>query len=247
LITHYQISAALWVVRAMDANGVSTTELDAAFHGAVTQGRFPRPDLFNAHQLLLSRGLLEIIDARTVPQKPILVIQKLADSEAIPLLAHLLMSVDDLETDDVERREEVGALGEEAVVAWCVDELKELGREDLAAQVQRVSLVSDHFGYDVSAPTLLDEGRMLEVKATTSTSTFRFFLTRNEYEVGRRNAQRWALVACRVVGNQATVIGWCRVSELERYIPDDANGRWTEALVYLPRYALLAGAPSAIP
>lgn len=248
-VTQYQISAALWVIRAVDEDGTDAPTLSAAFHNAVTQGRFPRPDLDNAHDLLLDCGLLVRLHGMVRHHGSLDTLLPLTDRDALPLLARLLSETDaGDEQDDEAKREALGVLGEDAVVAWCVAELQALGHSDLAKQVQRVSLISDRFGYDVSAPSTRDEARMLEVKTSGAASgkIFRFFLTRNEYEVGRRHPRRWALVACHLVGDDPSVVGWCRASELERYLPDDANGRWTEALVDLPINALLPGAPSAV-
>lgn len=251
LITDYQVSAALWVVRVVEeGGGTDSAALDLAFRNAVTQGRFSRPDLDNAIALLTERRLVYVVGGRTNRDERLAELAALPDETAMPLLATLLSSAAGSEdpSDVSARREIVGALGEEAVVTWCVEELFALGHHELVPQVRRVSLVSDRFGYDVSAPLIGAGSRMLEVKTSmaSSASTFRFFLTRNEYEVARRNAQRWALVACVSDGETASVLGWCRGSELARYLPDDGNGRWTEALVNLPRGALLSNVPSAL-
>lgn len=246
--TSYQVGAALWVIRAVDSQGSDVSALDRVFHQAATEGRFPRPDLDSAYRFLLDLGLLQTDGTQTLHHESLGILLPLSDETALPLLHRLLVLAQEPESADAARRAEIGELGEEAVVGWCVEELVELGHGALAGQVRRVSLVSDRFGYDVTAPTLEGLPRMLEVKASTaaSESTFRFFLTRNEYEVGRKHPAQWALVACAVANDHVSILGWCRVSEFERYLPDDGNGRWTEALVKLPRRALLPGAPAAI-
>lgn len=248
-VTEFQVDAAMWVVRAIDSGGTDSAALELAFRTAVTQGRFPRVDLDSALALLAGQRLVDIADGRNHHVESLSVLLALPDAEAAPLLAKLLGAGVEADTsDDGMSREIVGALGEEAVMAWCIEELRALGHHELVSQVQRVSLVSDRFGYDVSAPTIGSAARMLEVKTSRSrsTNTFRFFLTRNEYEVGRRNLRRWAMVACACDGESVDVLGWCRASEFERYLPDDGNGRWTEALVSLPRSALLSSVPSAL-
>ncbi|WP_188674686.1 protein NO VEIN domain-containing protein [Subtercola lobariae] len=249
-ISDFQISAALWVVRAVDEGGTGSATLDLVFRNAVTLGRFPRLDLDNALSLLVEHGLVVVSNGRVHRSENLRELLALPDPAAEPLLSTLLAAstASDTVIDGVDVREIVGALGEEAVVAWCVDELRALGHYEIVAQVRRVSLVSDRFGYDVSAPTIGTGPRMLEVKTSMSNSskTFRFFLSRNEYEVGRRNSRQWAMVACGFDGETATILGWCRASEFERYVPDDGNGRWTEALVNLPRSALMSSVPSAV-
>ncbi|WP_181135973.1 protein NO VEIN domain-containing protein [Rathayibacter sp. AY1E4] len=173
----------------------------------------------------------------------------LPDEEARQLLALLLRSTfrENPEADTT-RNAIVGAAGEEAVARWCVAELLAVGHAAIAHQVQRVSVVSDRFGYDVSAPVVGGGTRKLEVKTTTSpaSKTCQFFLARHEYEVGRRFPRSWALVACRMQNEGAIIVGWCRANELERFVPDDANGRWTEALISMPTSSLLPNAPSAV-
>jgi hypothetical protein len=130
---------------------------------------------------------------------------------------------------NAERLAEVGSIGEEHVVLECRDELSGLGREDLAAAVERVSLISDQLGYDVVAPTLNGETRRLEVKATRR-SAWRgeVFISRNEFEQGRVDPD-WALVVVEVDAlDEPTLAGWCRGEAIASLIPEDAHpmGRW---------------------
>jgi hypothetical protein len=74
--------------------------------------------------------------------------------------------------------------------------------------------------------------------------SIRFFLSRNEYEVGRRNPDQWALVACTFGAagvDSVDIVGWCRAITIQPYLPDDCGGRWTEALVRLPASQLRGG------
>jgi hypothetical protein len=114
-----------------------------------------------------------------------------------------------------------------------------------------VSLISDALGYDVNAPTLGAATRRLEVKTqgSNAAATVRFFLSRNEYEVGRRHTTSWALVMCCAPtgpSGAVEICGWCRADSLALYLPDDRNGRWTEAMVRMPTVALAAGFPPAV-
>ncbi len=138
-----------------------------------------------------------------------------------------------------------GALGEEHVSSECERWLRETGRPDLAAQVQRVSLVSDRLGYDVSAPDLGGTARQLEVKACSGPG-LRFFLTRNEFNVGSKFLT-WSLVIVRVDlrTQEATVAGWCSASAIKDLLPTDRddNAKWEVAMVRLPADALHPGLP----
>ena len=146
--------------------------------------------------------------------------------------------------DEMERRE-LGVRGEEFVVQQARAELEALGRHDLAAAVRRVSAVSDQLGYDVVAPTLIAT-RRLEVKTMgrREPGLMRFFLSRNEFEVGLRDPA-WALVACEVSGEkELSLLGWCRAAAVEPYVPiDSVGGRWAAAEIEVSVALLLPGLP----
>jgi len=248
-VSQFQSEAALWVIRAVDVGGTNEEALEVAFRSAVTSGRFPRLDLDGALSLLLDRGLLRSSRGRTEHVETLTPLLSLSDPALSPLLFSMLRAHSEMDVQSNEdERSLLGARGEDEVHRWCVTELVELGQRELVSQVQRVSLVSDRFGFDISAPSLRADSRMLEVKTSSSPSrtTFAFFISRNEYEVGKRNPERWSLVACQANADTVSVLGWCRASELERYLPDDGNGRWTEAQIRLPSRAFLPGVPSAV-
>ncbi|MDQ3659727.1 MAG: DUF3883 domain-containing protein [Actinomycetota bacterium] len=140
----------------------------------------------------------------------------------------------------------LGDLGERCVVAACRLQLETLGRDDLAAEVRQVSLISDQLGYDVTAPALDGSSRRLEVKAVRGAgSIVRLFLSRNEARVGLSDPG-WALVISRVTGDdQAAVVGWCRASSIEPLLPTDNadGGRWTSVELRLSVGDLHAGLP----
>jgi hypothetical protein len=151
--------------------------------------------------------------------------------------------------DDIRRRE-VGAIGEELVVASVRDELNELGRPDLAREVRHVSLQSDQLGYDISAPRVNGPPRLLEVKATTSPTSDNqvvVYLTRNEIEVGLRYPEQWVLVVCHVtnVGDRrGDVRGWSRATALATMLPTDSHSaRWETAAVRVSPELLEPGLP----
>ncbi len=152
---------------------------------------------------------------------------------------------------DLARRALVGEIGEEVVLAAARDELVGLGRPDLAARARRVSLESDHFGYDVLAPRARGANdRLLEVKSSISIGrSVHVYLTRNEAEVGTRE-RAWTLVVCNVTSldeRTGEVVGWCTRSELEPLLPNDQeSGRWEQARLSLSVDDLRSGLPSAV-
>ncbi len=143
--------------------------------------------------------------------------------------------------------ERLGELGECMVVQQSRQDLEDIGRNDLAASVQRVSLISDQLGYDVVAPTVGGKLRRMEVKTTTGVghSHIEIHLSRNEAAVGIRDPS-WALVVCRVRDDHAQeIVGWCRAAALASLLPGDmhARGKWETAKLLLEREMLIAGLP----
>lgn len=141
---------------------------------------------------------------------------------------------------------EIGADGEEAVVAACREYLLSKDRGDLADQVARLSLEDDTLGYDVTSPDCQGRRHHLEVKATRSIGTrVEFYLSRNEAVTGA-NDMSWALVIARQeisVPDGALamrVIGWLTYSDIAAVLPYDAapashlHGRWTTARITVP-------------
>ena len=143
---------------------------------------------------------------------------------------------------DADRLAALGSIGELHVVELCRAELVAAGREDLAAQVTRVSVFADDLGYDITAPTLTGASRRIEVKASRSGDVY---ISRNEFFAGRLDPD-WALV---VVGidsaDRPDLWGWLRGSVLEDLIPldRDAHGRWQSARLLGIRDRLELGLP----
>lgn len=250
----HQLRAALRVARFIDASGNDSWDVRDVYRHAMTKGEHPEPYLVDGEEILIRAGLVEQHEGRLIPLPGLGVVAALDDRTALELIGNQLPERDaDEAADDVVSevdRSRIGAIGEELVLELCRNELVSLGRSELAARVVRVSLVSDALGYDVLAPVLVGRTRRLEVKTGTrpAGTSFRFFLSRNEFEIGRRYVDSWALVACRLRpdGDDADVLGWCRVDALRPYLPDDHNGRWTEALVRLPLASLIHGLPPAL-
>ncbi|TMK40068.1 MAG: DUF3883 domain-containing protein [Actinobacteria bacterium] len=209
-----------------------------------------------AHETLLSHCLLAA-PPPWLNQEPLVI-----PPEAVPVLDALLPDAERREAFLIalgrrvqpEALEALGAVGEDCVTAAARAELEELGREDLAAAVRRVSLLSDQLGYDVVAPGPDDKTRRLEVKCSgrRADGLARFFLSRNEGEVGRRDPD-WALVYCQVDAatgagaEDVEIVGWCRARNLESYLPTDApGGRWRTVEITMPLTALFDGLPPAV-
>ncbi len=145
-------------------------------------------------------------------------------------------------------RAAIGSQGEEFVAERARDELTNLGLRDLAAQVRCLSEISDQLGYDVVAPRLGGK-RRFEVKTSgrQSDGLVHFYISRAEIDVGLRD-EDWALVACQMqIDRGIQLVGWCRASTLEPYLPLDAEGaRWMSAELSIPTTLFNPGLPPAI-
>lgn len=139
----------------------------------------------------------------------------------------------------------IGLAGELCVVVSCRVALIGAGRPDLADAVWHVSLISDAHGYDVRSPHASGGTSRLEVKtASTAGEIFHPIVTRNEVSYGLSDPT-WALVVCRHVDGQASVVGWCSIETFVDRLPSDSasGGRWKTAQVTLTVDDLTPGLP----
>lgn len=103
--------------------------------------------------------------------------------------------------------------------------------------VRHLSIVSDHFGFDLVAekPGTL---RRIEVKSSLSHTRHRVFLSRNECDVAERFPNEWELNHIVLHSNamerqdidaQSVLgLGWCSARELRSVLPaDGSHSRWT--------------------
>ncbi|MFC5265884.1 protein NO VEIN domain-containing protein [Kribbella qitaiheensis] len=244
--TEHQLRAAIRVARLIDTSGNQQDDVSLGFRMTSTLGQHSPDALLAAEALLMSAGLLTTLNG-TVHATPQLrqFVDLDDDDELLRIFSELLVA------DAADARAETGAAGEDHITEMLRRDLDHFGRPDLAAKVQRVSLLSDRLGYDVQAPMLVGHGlRRLEVKTQRSPQpgTMQFFITRHEYEVGKKYSSEWALVMCSIATgtDEVKIEGWCRAAALPAYLPDDRNSRWTEARVRLPTTLLIEGYPPAV-
>jgi hypothetical protein len=245
-ISEHHIRAAVEVARIIDATGNATEDARSAYKHNLSQGEHRGESLRAGEALLLRLGLLNEVDGRLHPTDALRVLARLDPVGAVEAVRRQTAL-----RGNQGLRALVGAAGEQVVIQNCVEDLAALGREDLSRQVQQVSLVDDSLGYDVHAPVIGDSrARMLEVKTSAGVleGVFEFFISRNEYDVGRRSPDDWSLVACTWTSSAqvATLLGWCRAASLTAYLPSDGAGRWTEARVRVPKAVFSTGIPPAV-
>jgi len=87
---------------------------------------------------------------------------------------------------EARKHKKLGDRGEKIVLELERKTLCEIGRNDLAKKVDRVSLKSDSYGYDIFSFDLEGKEKFIEVKATSSkVGTANFFLTANELKTAQ--------------------------------------------------------------
>jgi hypothetical protein len=140
-----------------------------------------------------------------------------------------------------------GDLAEIYVTEACRTQLVDMGREDLAGLVRRVSVSSDQLGYDITAPRLDGSSRRLEVKGTRAQgSQLLVVISINEAKVAARDPD-WFLVVCRVATDDTVVVlGWTTNALLQHRLPVDQvnRGGWLSAAVPINASELEAGLPA---
>lgn len=146
-------------------------------------------------------------------------------------------------------RSELGEKGEQHVVRKCRHQRKSAGYPKLARAVQQVSKWSDHFGYDILAPTIEGSYR-LEVKTTRRLGSHAtIHLTRNQARVGQHDP-RWSLVLCHAQQeDRIRLVGYSSGSELLPVLPEDIeddrgfHSKWAGVRLTLPVSSLRSGLP----
>lgn len=123
---------------------------------------------------------------------------------------------------NAEELKRIGDLGEKYVFSI----LEQTHTNELHSQLKHVSLKDDTLGYDIKGLSVQDAERpsYLEVKTTVKPviNTFEFYLSRNEFEVGRRN-RNWCIVAIAIKNGEPEVIGHLYCYQFESRIPRDLH------------------------
>lgn len=115
----------------------------------------------------------------------------------------------------------IGLEGENFVVA----ELKRTLDTDLHHGIHHISLEDDGAGYDIAAPSHYEsrDGVHLEVKTSTNLGPkFRFYLSRNESNVGRKDSN-WYLVYVQKSQRGLELLGHQKFLDIQHLLPADAS------------------------
>ncbi len=132
---------------------------------------------------------------------------------------------------------EIGRIGEEFIISL----LKEKLPQEVHSSIKHVSINDDTLGFDILAPSTLniDKRCLLEVKTSTraTQATFDFYLSRNEFEVGRRRSE-WSLVAVTLNDGRPELLGHIFTHQIESRFPRDTDDsvKWNSAHSSLEKY-----------
>ena len=129
---------------------------------------------------------------------------------------------------------QLGLEGELAFVSFLEVNLPDTRR----ATINHVSLLDDTAGYDVRCRSSMHQNEfdLFEVKTSSRiSSTFNFFITRNEFKVAN-NEVNWRIAAMRKVDSKYEFLGLLRFSQFSSYLPKDIHvaSKWMSASVSVP-------------
>jgi hypothetical protein len=144
---------------------------------------------------------------------------------------------------DADQLKKIGDLGELRVL----EELKDSLETHLHHRISHVSRRDDSAGFDISSPSIKDVDRQLKLEVKTTCrpgNNFRFFLSRNEFEVGIRD-KNWRLVFVQLSNNVAILLGHLPVSVIAARFPIDQEDdiRWQNVRVDFARDLIKPGLP----
>jgi hypothetical protein len=147
---------------------------------------------------------------------------------------------------NADERQRIGELGEIAVLEACRQQLTDAGAVALATEVQRVSMISDELGYDITAPRCDRSPRRIEVKTTRAAGSIApVIITRTEASVGSSDPA-WMLLVVRLSDEEsAQIVGWLDGQQITPHLPvnQGSTARWETASLRLPVTALIPGLP----
>lgn len=136
---------------------------------------------------------------------------------------------------DARRQAEIGLQGEQAFIDWLTQ------RSD--ATVEHTSLFDDHAGYDVRILKGSLEAHF-EIKATTREGpSFRFFLSRNEFETMQTYASTWHLQLVRLTMEGEPQFYFLDSNWLTNVMPEDTPtiSKWASAEIVVEGDQLSSG------
>ena len=144
---------------------------------------------------------------------------------------------------DDQHLKEIGLEGEK----WVVEQYREKLSAEFLDRIRHVSVTDDTLGFDIASHSIQYKSRYLHIEVKTSvraTSKFEFYLSRNEYEVSRKD-QNWILLLVRKQAGLYEIFGHAYHSTLHGLVPIDVDdsGSWASAKLSLASADVFRGLP----
>lgn len=137
---------------------------------------------------------------------------------------------------DMKHLSEIGRIGEDFIISL----LQESIPQEAHGLIKHVSTIDDTLGFDIVAPSTvnIDKGSLLEVKTSVrDSSSFDFYLSRNEFEVGRKRPD-WSLIAVTIRNGKPELLGHLFAHQIESRVPRDIdqNVKWQSSHFKLEKH-----------
>jgi len=145
--------------------------------------------------------------------------------------------------DDTNNKK-IGLLGEQFIIS----ELWRTLKDGKATRVKHVSQKDDAAGFDIHSPVNFSDKSsiLLEVKTTSKpTGKFRFFISRNEFNVSQKYAN-WYLVFVRIINGSPILEGHLGGHKIKNLMPEDnavGISSWHSALLNFENGFMNPGLP----
>ena len=166
------------------ADSMSSTSYDKIVNMVVNDSNMPLDFINETNQKIeqdiLKESGLDFGEVRTITEISIPKKKKKLTSVS----TKTIRKVDGIEK--TKHDTEIGLIGEELVIEYEKNKMRENGREDLVDKVIWESRINDQLGYDIRSYNFDKNGKeyeiFIEVKTTESNIKNTFFISKNEYE-----------------------------------------------------------------
>ena len=139
---------------------------------------------------------------------------------------------------------EIGNLGE----SFVLESLKKLLPREVHTEIIHVAQQDDTAGFDIYTPSVKNVENLFRIEVKTSTRyslrELNFFLSRKEFNVGRKN-RNWCIVFVSISEGNTSILGHLYCHQIESRMPKDIDERakWQSSKVTVERSMLRTGLP----
>lgn len=151
---------------------------------------------------------------------------------------------DECKKFDQEILKSIGDSGEKFVIYSIKSKLP----SEMHSKIIHVADVNDYAGYDIYSPSVNNIEKNVKIEVKTSTRNrdqdIQFFLSRNEFEVGRRNRD-WCIVFVSIDNGTKQILGHLYCYQIESRLPRDVDpsANWQNCKILVDTFLLHGGLP----